>query len=475
MQNRKAPGGSVLQTLTDEKLRIHLTPFSEYTSMTPEAVALILQHGFGDRFFGGTAELSGLTSVPDEAAEFLNQYRGTLNLNKVTEISDLAAARLGKHQGELRLNGLTCLTDAAAEGLCQHRGSLSLNGLTSLTDTAAISFAKHEGALSLNGIAQLSDVAIAHLSKHKGKLFLDGMTHLSVAAATSVTERTGWLSLHGLTDLAVEAAETLSRRKGILHFNIKTFSDDVAATLRHMTKEIAEQLVVADFSDYSDMNSQEFRTIDDSAAECLIQAMRPLNLNGLENLSDAAATSLSKCAEKLSLQGLATITDQGLLALSSASPKLSSLLKSRLAALVKQQDADSSRLDRMQHARIKKLLTVNSLSLAVEVLHSMDASEADWLAVFSQAKMKELVGSWDPSTWNTLAEELQAKPRVYELLKATIKKRINYSGSDPAVYWRYGRNLIEVIREGSGDLKALINLVLTSEGMREAVSGYLPR
>ena len=72
MQNRTEPVEPNQQILTEARLKIHLTAFSEYTSITPDAVALILRKGHGDKFFSGTPELSGLTSLSDDVAECIS-------------------------------------------------------------------------------------------------------------------------------------------------------------------------------------------------------------------------------------------------------------------------------------------------------------------------------------------------------------------------------------------------------------------
>ncbi len=48
-------------------------------------------------------------------------------------------------------------------------------------------------------------------------------------------------------------------------------------------------------------------------------------------------------------------------------------------------------------------------------------------------------------------------PKVYDLLKATLKKRINYRGYDWSVHQRYSDNLQPILHDGSNDLKSLID------------------
>ena len=457
--------------LTEAKLKVYFTAFSEYTSITPDAVALILREGHGDEFFSGD-KLAGLTRLSDGVAECLSQYRGKLKLNRITEISDLSAASLGKHEGDLALNGLTCLSDTAAESLSQHKDSLSLNGLTDLSETAAKSLIKHEGPLSL-----------------------DGLTHLSVAVATSLSERTGRpsvsaprrtvstaVSLHGLTDLTVEAADILSRRTGILHLKTEKLSEDVTAKLRHLTKEIAEQLVTRPW-DYFAIRPKEFRTIDDVAAECLIEATGTLNLDGLTTLSDAAATSLGKRSGKLTLLRLKTISDRGLLTLNSASTELPRRLTSRLRAVIKKHAETSSLLDRKQQAKIRKLLMSEepgNVKVACELLTAAQASEGDWLRIFTKTRIRSLLSTWTPEIWNTLSTAMKPYQRLWVVFESETERRINTRSSDPSVHHKYNAFLSQLIEVASDDTINLLNetrpyLQLNTENLSDRAADRLTR
>ena len=71
-----------------------------------------------------------------------------------------------------------------------------------------------------------------------------------------------------------------------------------------LTEEIAEKFVVD-----PDINTNEFTSIEDEAAEVLSKYVGSLFLNGLTELSDAAAESLSRHEGSLYLSGLTSLSD----------------------------------------------------------------------------------------------------------------------------------------------------------------------
>jgi hypothetical protein len=176
-------------------------------------------------------DLEEFTSISDDAAAALAQYKGSLVLNGLVSLSDAAAAALAKHKGgSLSLHGLTSLSDAAAAALAKHGGDTSgdlyLDGLTSLSDAAAAALAKHKGdykgvgfnlVLSLDGLTSLSDAAAAALAKHEGRLYLNGLTSLSDAAAAALAKHETPLSLCSSLRNLVDAAaiSSLGKAQGV--------------------------------------------------------------------------------------------------------------------------------------------------------------------------------------------------------------------------------------------------------------------
>jgi len=162
--------------------------------------------------------LDGLTTLSDAAAKALAGYEGPrLTLNGLTKLSERAAKALAGNKGwQFELNGLTTLSDAVATALAGYKRSLSLDGLTTLSDAAAKALAKHKGnALSLGGLTRISESVATALASHKGKtLYLDGVTTLSDASAAALASHKGTLSLHGLTTLSKSAAKALARHEG---------------------------------------------------------------------------------------------------------------------------------------------------------------------------------------------------------------------------------------------------------------------
>jgi len=343
------------------------------------------------------------------------------DLSEFTAITEDAAA-LGPHEtalwgDDVDLDGLSTISLAVAEQLVLHTSNLSLSGLTTITDEVAKVLATHKGdGLKLNGLTNLSEAAAQSLRKYKGGggysegLQLKGLASISDAVAASFGKHRGRLTLDGLTSLTDAAAKSLAKHKGEL--DLKGVSSLSIESAKH-----------------------------------LAQHDGPINLHGLSNLSDEAAAAFGN------KESLGTNRD----------------IQNQITNALKRFTSTSRTLTPAQRKKIKKLINVEHLSTACELLNSAGAAEGDWLAVFPRTRIKQLLDSWDADTWNTLVAEMQTVPKVYESLKAAMEKRINYCGSDPSVYWRYGDQLKPVIRKSSKDLKALINRLLTSRGMRSVV------
>ena len=82
------------------------------------------------------------TSIEDDGAEILAEYKRDISLDGIEELSDAAAESFSKHQGDLSLGNLTELSDTAAESLSKHQGDLSLSRLNELSDASAESLSK---------------------------------------------------------------------------------------------------------------------------------------------------------------------------------------------------------------------------------------------------------------------------------------------------------------------------------------------
>ena len=82
----------------------------------------------------GKFDLSTYTSIEDDAADVLAQYKRRLDLHGLKTLSDSAALALSKHKGPIYLVNLTHLSDAAASALACHEGHLQLWGLSEISD-----------------------------------------------------------------------------------------------------------------------------------------------------------------------------------------------------------------------------------------------------------------------------------------------------------------------------------------------------
>ena len=349
-------------------------------------------------------------------------------LGRLAELSEFTsitveAATLGPRDdqssswGDANLDGLCALSIEVARELVKHKTNLSLTGIVTIADDVAKVLSTHQGkGLHLNGLRSLTDAAADSLKDFKGDdgyrtgLELCGLTDLSDMSARSFSKHRGRLDLSGLTVLSDAAAKGLSKHKGTMELNGLT-------------------------------------TLSVNAAKYLAKHDGDLELYGLNDLSDEAAVEFAN----------------------KDSVKTQTLVDAQIKKALKSLTATSASLSPSQRKKIKKLINEGHLSTAFELLKAADAEEGDWLAVFPKTKLKALVDTWDAETWEILVTELQSRPKVYELLKAAISKRINYSGSDPLVYHRFASSLQPIINGCSNDLKSLIDTLLTSRGMRSSV------
>ena len=289
---------------------------------------------------------------------------------RLSEIKQALFLKAIKHKGDLDLYGLTSLSAVAAESLSKHKGRLLLNGLKSLSDAAAESLSKHKGPLELNGLTSLSDKAAEGLAKHEGSLHLNGLTDLSDATANGLSNHNG--------DVYLDALTSLSDSPG------------------HV-----------------------------ALAERLSKHRGCLSLYHLTSLSDAAAESLSKfMGRRLDL------SSERQLQVSTARRRL--IKRTRQTAA----QAQAPSLSADQHKKLRKLLRSKDVSLvhlAISLLESAGAAEADWQSSFTSTIIKRLVNTWDPDVWMLLDNSLQAHQHLimeFRFLAAnTFKALWNYERS----------------------------------------------
>jgi len=396
------------KVLTKTVVQNRVASPSDFTSITAEAVALLLTHTPKKKCLA----LDGLTSLSDAAAQALCKHKGELSLNSLTGLSDAAAESLGTHQGVLILNSLTGLSDAAAESLGTHQGELILNGLASLTDAAAKSLAKHKGNLSLNSLTCLSDAVAASLGTHQGELSLNGLASLTDVAAKNLAKHKGDLHLESLSNLSDVAAGSFGKHNG------------------------------------------------------------ELRLDGITSLTEVAACHLAKHRKSLSLVGLTDVTQKAAAAFRNKSGFITN--KSMEAQISKASNSivtDSASLTTAQRKNIKKLVTVEHVQTACELLKAAKAEEGDWLAAFPKTKLKKIVDSWDATTWNTLDADFKPFPKLHSMLEAAIKKRIDLSTSCqvPSLYTTYEDNLQKIYPASSKSMKSMINRVLKNHYLRKHI------
>lgn len=153
-----------------EKMNYHSVNFTRVKNLSDEAIKYLV----GDKHL-----LLGITSISDQAAQYLGEHKSRLELNRLIELSDKAAEQISKIPDSVYMNGLENISDSAAEKLGKHVGELILDGITSLSGKAALYLSQNQGELRFCRLTSLSDEAAEGLSHHQGSLCLQRLNTLS--------------------------------------------------------------------------------------------------------------------------------------------------------------------------------------------------------------------------------------------------------------------------------------------------------
>ena len=100
------------------------------------------------QFVANELDLNWLTSIDQEVARELSQYKGhTISLDGLSSISKEVARELTLFKGSrLSLNGLTSITKDVARELAKRKGDLNLNYVKSMNSEVVREFAKFKGS-----------------------------------------------------------------------------------------------------------------------------------------------------------------------------------------------------------------------------------------------------------------------------------------------------------------------------------------
>lgn len=210
-----------------------LSRVGEFTELEDGAAAIlakakasVLRYSSVDPSGLSGLDLSGLSSLGEEDAKVLSATKGGIYLNGLASVSESAAEALGAHSGSLSLEGLRSLNVRVANGLAKHKGRLDLNGLTKIGSGVARALAQHQGDLHLDGLTKLTTEEAEALGRHRGVLHLHGLASLTDAAAAGLGNHQGSIHLNSLTSLSDTAAEGLSKHQGLVQlWALKSISD----------------------------------------------------------------------------------------------------------------------------------------------------------------------------------------------------------------------------------------------------------
>ena len=314
------------------------------------------------------------------------------------------------------------------ETILTHR-LMPIDSFTSLTLQAAKLLAQkgrhscNSWRLDLSGLKTI-DIDIAReLCQFKGSLELSGLEQVTAEVAESLGRHQDELKLNGLLFLGVTAAAGLSKHCGDLMFG-----------------SLCE--------------------LDDNSAELLAMHSGKLELPKVKSLSAKALLALGRHDGDVILLGLSELSDDAHAAITTSQRLVvRDEVRAQANKKSKEEAVSSSQLDNHQRTKLRKLIASGeaaSLSLATELLCSLEANDGDWLLLFSKSRVKALLSSWNTEVWDLLATTTKSLPQTYQLLCDEARDRLNTRSSDSAIHNRYTTFYNDLLLNGSDDSVTLL-------------------
>lgn len=193
----------------------------------------------------GLANLSGYTSIDDDAAEVLTsvQELNSRNFNRrlniyapdINTLSEKSAEFFSMHDGDLNFNSLDSLTPRSLSLLAGSScNQLHFGGLSELADCDISKLGLFRGEVLSLEIKSISIGLARALSQRVGALYLDELESLPDDAAMEFSSfiPNCWLSLGGLSEISDLSVEALAKRGGWLNLSgLKSISKDGVESL----------------------------------------------------------------------------------------------------------------------------------------------------------------------------------------------------------------------------------------------------
>ena len=345
-------------------------------------------------------DLSGLRHLEEKDAKALSATKGSINLSGLTYLSDSAAEALGAHNGSLSLDGLTSFNVRVANGLAKHKGRLDLNGLTKIGSGVARALAQHQGDLHLDGLTKLTTTEAEALGQHRGFLHLEGLTNITETAATGLGNHQGSLYLNGLPSLSDAAAEGLSRHQGIVELRSLTSILDRGLLALHLgpARCVWEASFTRRAKRLSQPETEGPTTAPSAWRQNRLQLGKPaqrlqwVSQTHMQKHKDIAASFFSWFATLLPPEH---INESHCI----SSEAAETLVRHRgfFEQLRKERNTAKRTLsqDHEDLAKIRKLITSKdegAFFLALQLLHSTNASEEMWVAALPKSRLRLISG-----------------------------------------------------------------------------------
>lgn len=340
-------------------------------SLCQESVDLL------SRYKGDALEISGLNEISESLAETLATYEGSsLTIeSKQKELKEKAAQHLGTFQGEWLNINCQMLSPQAADYLCQYTGCLGLEELREVP-TEDLARKLCDSNNSFAKIRSLADPIMKVLSEGEETLQLEQLQSLSDVAAEFLSGHKTTSSINGFS----------------LHLDkIKKLSDSAVESL----------------SKYDPENAGIY-------------------LAGLKTLSDTALEKFVATDMTIEYGDNSYYNRLGRLALPVSFKTRVARLRKQLKEKSRSESSRTSVLTKDRLAKLKKLVktkTAGNISLATNLLRSLEALPSDWEVIFSSSAISVLVNTWDISVWNALAEGIESNQEMFAEFNKLIATR----------------------------------------------------
>ena len=450
----KATWNTQTEILSDESI----------LGITPELMSivkpLIKTSGIGFSFYN--------TKPSVYALECAIESTSSMSLHS-SNISQETLDLVCRHKGVLTVTGLNEISDSIAAGLSKHQG----DGLTieskqkQLSETAAQHLGKYQGEWMSINCQILSPASAKYLCKFKGSLNLDKLKEIPTEDLAKIIIRDWGSGVSNLTSMTDPISKILSLSPTLDFEKLKTLSDKAALYLSAQNGQgCSTHPAWLETTNGFTLLLPEIKTLSDSAVESFCgydTENAGIYLGGLTELSDAALKMFVACdltIEYVDKRSYSRST--GRIALPVSFKKQVARIRKTLkkGEIEKRQKSVLTKAHLVKLKKLVKTKKPDNITVAANLLKSLDAIETDWDLIFSPTAISLLVNTWDIDVWNAVAEGIESNPKMYSDFNHLIATRFTQISSKEMKlagvecnYWE------ETSAKQNGFLAAVINQI----------------